>query len=222
MKQLLVTFLLTVIFCNSLTAQDKVYTDSLKKFQQKYVQEHEVVTGKNKKLFRFFPVNKTYLMSCTFEAITDTVGFIMKTSGSISKKHYRYGKLHFTINRTEQELTIYQSDKLMNTPEYADYLFVPFTDATTGDETYGSGRYLDLRLGDIKNNTVLLDFNKCYNPYCAYTSGYNCPIPPKENRLSIAIKAGEKVSFALIQDALGKNTLNYFPITSSVKIILRY
>jgi uncharacterized protein len=82
---------------------------------------------------------------------------------------------------------------LMNRPEYADYLFVPFTDATTGNETYGSGRYIDLRLGDIKNNTVLLDFNKCYNPYCAYTSGYNCPIPPKENRLAVAVKAGEKV-----------------------------
>jgi uncharacterized protein len=193
MKQLLCTVLLVLIYTKGIIAQDKVYTDSLKKFQQKYVQEHEVVSGKNKKLFRFFPVNKTFLVNCTFEPIKDTVGFIMKTSGSISKKHYRYGKLHFNIKGTELELTIYQSDKLMNTPEYADYLFVPFTDATTGDETYGSGRYFDLRLGDIKNNTVLLDFNKCYNPYCAYTSGYNCPIPPKENRLTVAIKAGEKV-----------------------------
>ncbi len=193
MKQLLFALLLPVIFCCSITAQDKVYTDSIKKFQQKYVQEHEVVKGKNKKLFRFFPVNKKYLVNCTFEAIKDTIGFIMKTSGSINKKHYRYGKLYFTINGTQQQLTIYQSDKLMNTPEYADYLFVPFTDATTGNQTYGSGRYLDLRLGDINNNAVLLDFNKCYNPYCAYTSGYNCPIPPKENHLAVEIKAGEKV-----------------------------
>jgi uncharacterized protein len=193
MKQLVYTLLL-VLFCNNcITAQDKAYIDSLKKFQQKYVQEHEVVTSGNKKLFRFFPVNKAYLVNCTFEAIRDTVGFIMKTSGSISKKHYRYGKLYFTINGTKQQLTIYQSDKLMNIPEYADYLFVPFTDATTGVQTYGSGRYIDLRLGDIKHNTVLLDFNKCYNPYCAYTSGYNCPIPPKENRLTVAVKAGEKV-----------------------------
>jgi uncharacterized protein len=193
MKQFLCTLLLAIICNQCITAQDRIYIDSLKKFQLKYVQEHEVVTGKYKKLFRFFPVNKTYLVNCTFEAIKDTVGFIMKTSGAISKKHYRFGKLLFTINGIKQQLTIYQSDMLMNTPEYEDYLFVPFTDVTTGDATYGSGRYLDLRMGDIKNNTLLLDFNKCYNPYCAYTSGYNCPIPPKENRLAIAIKAGEKV-----------------------------
>jgi uncharacterized protein len=193
MKKWLFTFLLPVVFCGSILAQDKQYTDSVKKFQQKYVQEHEVVTGHNRKLFRFFPVDKKYLVNCRFEPIADTVGFIMKTSGSVSKKHYRYGRLSFSINGRALHLVIYQSDKLMNTPGYTDYLFVPFTDATTGSETYGSGRYLDLRLGDIKNNTVLLDFNKCYNPYCAYTSGYNCPVPPKENRLPVAIKAGEKV-----------------------------
>jgi uncharacterized protein len=193
MKQLLCAFLLQVIFCGSIAAQDKVYTDSLKKFQQKYVQEHEVVTGSNKKLFRFFPVNKKYLVRCSFEAVKDTVGFFMKTSGMTRTKYYNYGKLSFTLDNTPLQLFVYQSQKLMNTPEYADYLFVPFTDATTGDKTYGSGRFIDLRLGDIKNNTVLLDFNKCYNPYCAYASGYNCPVPPKENRLTVAIKAGEKV-----------------------------
>jgi uncharacterized protein len=193
MKQFLCIVFIALTCCHNINAQDKVYIDSLKKFQQQYVQEHEVVTGKNKKLFRFFPVNKTYLVNCTFEAVKDTVGFIMKTSGAISKKHYRYGRLSFTINGIKQQLTIYQSDMLMNTPEYADYLFVPFTDITTGGETYGSGRYIDLRMGDIKNNKVLLDFNKCYNPYCAYTSGYNCPVPPKENRLTVAVKAGEKV-----------------------------
>jgi uncharacterized protein len=72
MKQFLCTLLLTFICCHSITAQDKIYTDSLKKFQQKYVQEHEVVKGKNKKLFRFFPVNKNCLVNCTFEPIKDT------------------------------------------------------------------------------------------------------------------------------------------------------
>jgi uncharacterized protein len=193
MKQLLIGILCLMIFCAGSIAQDKVYTDSIKKFQQKYVQEHEVVTGKNKSLFRFFPVSKKYLVNCSFEPVIDTIGFFMKTSGMLRPKYYCHGKLSFTLNGTPLTLFAYKNSTLMNTPEYADYLFVPFTDATTGNETYGSGRYLDLRLGDIKNNTLLLDFNKCYNPYCAYKAGYNCPVPPKENRLSMAIKAGEKV-----------------------------
>jgi len=81
----------------------------------------------------------------------------------------------------------------MTTKEYKDHLFIPFTDATSGEETYESGRYIDLEIKDITNENVLIDFNKAYNPYCAYVSGkYNCPIPPNENRLIVAIRAGEK------------------------------
>ena len=80
----------------------------------------------------------------------------------------------------------------MQTEKYRNYLFVPFTDATTGDESYGSGRYLEFYIADIQNNTLQLDFNKAYNPYCAYAAGYKCPIPPRENNLPLAIKAGEK------------------------------
>ena len=62
------------------------------------------------------------------------------------------------------------------------YLFIPFRDATTGVETYAAGRYLDLN----ENTTGFydLDFNRAYNPYCAYNTGYSCPIPPEENRCS--------------------------------------
>ncbi|HNJ28593.1 MAG TPA: DUF1684 domain-containing protein, partial [Ferruginibacter sp.] len=74
-----------------------------------------------------------------------------------------------------------------------DYLFVPFTDLTTGDESYGSGRYIEFYIQDIQGDgTLQLDFNKAYNPYCAYASGFKCPIPPRENALNVAIKAGEK------------------------------
>ena len=72
------------------------------------------------------------------------------------------------------------------------YLFVPLGDATSGFESYGGGRYMVFFIPDIKNNKVVLDFNKAYNPYCAYTTGYNCPIPPIENLLKVAITAGEK------------------------------
>jgi uncharacterized protein (DUF1684 family) len=89
-------------------------------------------------------------------------------------------------------LYIYQSEALMQQEKYKDYLFVPFGDATSGFTSYGGGRYMDFRLQDIKNNQLIIDFNKAYNPYCAYTTGYNCPIPPKENLLTVAIPAGEK------------------------------
>ena len=104
-----------------------------------------------------------------------------------------FGTATFKIKGKNYSLNIYQSQDLMTNPQYKNYLFLPFTDLTSGNETYVSGRYIDLMIEDVKNNKVVLDFNKAYNPYCAYVSGkYNCPIPPKENALPVAIKAGEK------------------------------
>jgi hypothetical protein len=71
---------------------------------------------------------------------------------------------------------------------YEDFLFLPFNDYTNGNETYGGGRYLDLRIPD--GSTIILDFNKAYNPYCAYTDRYSCPVPPKENSITTYIYAG--------------------------------
>ena len=117
----------------------------------------------------------------------------MESSGQIKRNYRVYGTIHFTINDTAVTLNIYQSQDLITTSKYRDHLFIPFTDATSGEETYESGRYLDLEIKDIKNDKVLIDFNKAYNPYCAYVSGkFNCPIPPAENRLAVAIPAGEK------------------------------
>jgi hypothetical protein len=79
----------------------------------------------------------------------------------------------------------------MRTAEYKNYLFIPFTDVTNGTDTYEGGRYIDISTSDIRDNKLTLDFNKAYNPYCCYTNGYNCPIPPKENELTIAVNAGE-------------------------------
>jgi uncharacterized protein (DUF1684 family) len=78
----------------------------------------------------------------------------------------------------------------MRQEEYRDYLFLPFADLTNGEETYGGGRYLDLTIPT--GNTILLDFNKAYNPYCAYNPKYSCPLVPKQNRLDIPIIAGVK------------------------------
>ncbi len=156
-----------------------------------------MVQGKDKKYFRFFPINKVYKVTGYFERIFDTVGFTMNTSAGTVKYFYKYGRLDFMIDGKECLLYVYQGKDLMQSEQYKDYLFVPFTDATTGNESYGSGRYLEFYKKDIENNpqgpggTLQLDFNKAYNPYCAYANGYKCPIPPRENRLTVPIKAGE-------------------------------
>ncbi len=98
----------------------------------------------------------------------------------------------FKIKDTLVYLYVYQSQSLMQQEKYKNYLLVPFGDATSGFESYGGGRYLEFNIPDIQNNQLALDFNKAYNPYCAYTTGYNCPIPPRENLLKIPIPAGEK------------------------------
>ncbi len=173
-------------------AQEKTYSDSIQSFQQDYVKKHEVVTGRDKKLMHFFPVNENYRIAARFERIYEGPWFKMETSGKDKQIHRVYGILHFSVNDTTVKLHIYQSQRLMDIKEYADHLFVPFTDLTCGESSYENGRYIDLTIDDLKNGYYLIDFNKAYNPYCAYVSNrYNCPVPPKENDLAVAIKAGE-------------------------------
>lgn len=169
------------------------YLDSIKKFQDNYIATHEVVTGNDRKMLSFFPASIKYRVRATFEKITDSEGFLMQTSGKTSERYFKYGKLTLTVNDTVLHLYLYQSQQLQNIAAYKNYLFLPFIDETSGLESYGSGRYIDLLTTDIQNNnTIIIDFNKCYNPYCAYVIGYNCPVPPSENNIAVEIKAGEK------------------------------
>lgn len=169
------------------------YKDSLQTYLDRYVKDHEVVEGADKKYFQFYPINENLRVTARFEKATNNKWFSMETSG-LQKKTYRvYGTITFTFHDTLVKADIYQSQNLMADSKYKDYLALMFTDKTTGDETYEAGRYIDLDIDDIKNNQLVIDFNKAYNPYCAYVKGkYNCPIPPRENYLPVAIEAGEK------------------------------
>ena len=110
-----------------------------------------------------------------------------------AKEYVRYGTATFVLNGISMQLTVFQSLKLREIPEYADYVFIPFNDDTNGTETYGGGRYLDLRFADVEDHKLTIDFNRSYNPYCAYSDGYSCPVPPNENRLPVKVQAGENV-----------------------------
>ena len=192
MQRAFLIFVTLFFYCATVFAQKKSYVDSLKEFQRMYVDSHEVVKTVDKQYLGFFPIDSSYRVLCNFTPAKNAKWFSMKTSGSATQVYRKYGLLTFKIHDTLLQLNVYQSQSLMTSNDYADYLFIPFTDITTGKESYTGGRYIDYKMGDIRNNKLQLDFNKAYNPYCAYTTGYNCPIPPAENDLSISIKAGEK------------------------------
>jgi uncharacterized protein (DUF1684 family) len=167
------------------------YVNSINAYVSNYVATHGVVKGEDRKHLHFFPPDSNYRVIATFEKMDDPAGFKMLTSRQSVQQYYRYGKISFVMNGRSYQLTVYQSKDLMQRAEYKNYLFIPFTDATNGTDTYEGGRYIDLSIPDIKDMKVIVDFNKAYNPYCCYTRGYDCPIPPKENALPVAINAGE-------------------------------
>ena len=143
-------------------------------------------------LLRFYPPDSTYRVTATVQLTPRSAPVDLPTSmATRTATEAPYATLSFTVDGKPCQLTVYRSLSLANNPLYRDYLFLPFTDATSGKETYGGGRYLDLRTGQIQDGKLVIDFNKAYNPYCAYKSGYACPIPPAANRLAVPIKAGE-------------------------------
>ncbi|GAA4453379.1 DUF1684 domain-containing protein [Nibrella saemangeumensis] len=141
---------------------------------------------------RFYEPDSTYRFEADVRLTPEAEPFDMPTYEGLHKPYVQYAVLTFTHKGKPYQLALFRSLQLMRTPQYRDYLFLPFKDITNGEETYGGGRYLDFKLGDIKNGRLTLDFNKAYNPYCAFSDGYACPVPPRENRLPIAITVGEK------------------------------
>ena len=152
-----------------------------------------ILTKKDFKKFSaldFFPIDSNYRIEATFELNKNPKLFEMPTTTDRLPIYKTYGVATFNFNGEKYQLQVYQNQELILKPEYKDYLFIPFMDKTNGNESYGGGRYLDLETQ--KGDIIILDFNKAYNPYCAYNYKYSCPIPPLENHLDISIKAGVK------------------------------
>ncbi len=137
----------------------------------------------------YFDYDENYLITGTF---TKSIGkkFKMPTSTERTPIYRRYGYVDFIYKSDTVRLEVYQNIALRKQEEYKNYLFIPFKDATSAKETYGGGRYIDLQIPN--NAKMILDFNTAYNPYCAYSYRYSCPIPPKVNHIIIEINAGEK------------------------------
>jgi len=139
---------------------------------------------------KYFKPNYSMVISAVLERKSTSDTIKMKTTTERLPLYIVYGTATFTIDGIKETLTIYRNVGLMSKSGFEDYLFVPFTDETSGMESYGGGRYIDARIP--KDNTIVLDFNRAYNPYCVYSKRYSCPIPPRENHLDIRIIAGEK------------------------------
>ena len=182
-----------LLWGQSLIAQPPYYLDSVSAFRNQYINTHGVIKEKDRAGLQFYPIDTVYLTATRVERIYEAPWFSMETSGKIKKTYRVYAILHFTIKGAAHRLSVYQSQQLMQSDVYKDYLFIPFTDLSNGEQTYENGRYIDLLTTDLEKNPFFLDFNKAYNPFCAYVSDvYNCPVPSEENRLAITVNAGEK------------------------------
>jgi hypothetical protein len=130
----------------------------------------------------YFDENQSLHFELTIEEFADKENVQMQTTTGDLQMYKRFGKVRFPVDGKDEELTVFSSSH---------GFFLPFVDAQAGRETYGAGRYLDPRM--LPNGKLLVDFNLAYNPYCAYNELYSCPLPPAENRLKVAIQAGEKI-----------------------------
>ena len=140
----------------------------------------------------FFQPNKSARVEAKFQHTPQAKPFELLTYSGITKTYRQYGVAAFVWEKDSVELALYESIRLKGNPLYSDYLFLPFKDETNGTDTYGGGRYLNMSKTDTEDGMITIDFNLCYNPWCAYSDGYNCPIPPKKNHLSFRVEAGEK------------------------------
>jgi len=179
-------------------SQEKFNWATAQKFQQELNKEYanrdsSPLMAEDLATFKgldFYPINKKFFVNAHFVRTPNEKPFKMKTSTNRMPVYVKYGEVHFEIDGKKCKLNVYQDLELIQNPKYKDDLFLPFFDATSGKESYIGGKYIDLKIP--KGNTVAIDFNTSYNPYCAYSYRYSCPKVPLENDLKLAIRAGVK------------------------------
>jgi len=178
MKTLTVILLtLTISFATG----NKKYIKEIKAFQKElndlYLdKEKSPLSKKQRKKFKknkghnFFPIEEKFRVVAQLDRTKLEKNIQFPTSTTRIAVYDVYARATFTLNDKEYTLNLYQSHRLREKPEYADNLFLPFKDLTAGEETYGGGKFLDLTIPD--GDTIVIDFNKSYHPYCAYSDNY--------------------------------------------------
>ena len=136
----------------------------------------------------YFPPDVRYKVTATLTMVKDRQPVVLSTSDGKEQHYLPYAYATFDLDGFNNKLLILEN---MEMCPMRGTLFLPFGDATSARDTYGAGRYLDV-VKTPGNNSIELDFNKAYNPYCAYNDSFSCPFPPPENLLPVSIRAGEK------------------------------
>ncbi len=194
-----ITFLLATFISFTIAAQNNVeFINEIQAYQitanEEFTNpESTILEPKDFKKFKgleFYPIDLKYRVEAKFIRTPNEKPFLMPTTTTRLPEYVKYGEAHFTIDKMDFVLNLFKNIEPIKEPGYEDYLFLPFTDLTSGDGSYGGGRFLDQRIPE--GETIIIDFNKAYNPYCAYNKKYSCPIPPKENDLLVRIEAGVK------------------------------
>lgn len=185
------------LLLNPMHMDAQSYEQDLMRYREHYKQEfledkNSPLKAKDTAYLQFYAPDEQYKVLAAYEISGDTTPFKMQTHSGKIKMYRKCGIVRFVLNDKQLSLEVYQSMDLLKQKAYSNYLFIPFNDLTNYETTYAGGRYLDLSLQDVKDGKIIIDFNKCYNPYCAYASGYSCPIPPDANKLKVRIEAGEK------------------------------
>lgn len=179
-------------------SQEKFDWNVSKKYQQELNKEYATresspLLAEDFSTFKsldFYPISEKYFVVAHLVKTPKEKPFKMKTSTDRKPVYLKYGEVHFELDGKKHKLNVYQSLEFSKNQKYKDDLFLPFFDETSGKESYIGGKYIDLKIP--KGNTIAIDFNTSYNPYCAYSPNYSCPKVPLENDLKIAIRAGVK------------------------------
>ena len=191
-------FAALIVSCNSLDKRPLVGETDYQRQQNAQFKDASKSPLKKKDLksfkgLDFFPVDSSFIVTAKLTRTPDSPFFKLPRTGGDKVDYRQYGLLTFTLKGKEFLLSLYQNLEEMNDPKFEDYLFLPFTDHTCGETSYGGGRYMNLFESRIQEDeTIVLNFNNTYNPYCAYNDRYNCPIVPRKNHMDIAITAGIK------------------------------
>lgn len=134
----------------------------------------------------YYPVDPEMRVNARLTPFQNQTSMVIPTSDNKEKTYIRFAFAEFELKKQMHKVLLLKAVD----DENPNAVFLAFSDSTSGDETYGGGRYLDLETSS--NSRIIIDFNKAYNPFCVFNDTYSCPFPPKENHLNIAIRAGEK------------------------------
>ena len=186
-----------VVFASGGCAQDASFESDVREFQHELNTQYadsvkSPLTDEDKQDFTglpFYAPDEQFRVEAQLMRLNGRPIEMPTTTDRIAR-YQPYGKLLFEIGGDSLELTVYQPVAFPTNKELAEKppLFLPYTDLTNGNETYGAGRYIDIERQE--GETWMVDFNQSYNPYCAYNTRYSCPIPPGENHLDVRIEAG--------------------------------